>query len=370
MSSLRSALQPLGPHLSEGLLSTETFHQLLANLELLPEALSSAFGFECPLGTRATSPASIALYAPLATGGPILSGEDSVTHLPEQLFRNVAWRRLHAFGARWTESASRLHVHVPSVRLRFDAGASSPGLPVPDVFVSFNPKTFEPSDTFQKTAESALHLLLGAPLPFATSVRIARSLHALPPGSRIVHTGALLSRQSSTVRLCIGGLTGPALPGYLQGLGWVGNPRSLSGLLNDLQGIVDTFDLSVDIGNEVMPRLILQCHMRPTQPDGGPGRTQALLDYLVGRSVCTAEQREALLDWTGAPLTQIPDAVLEPTRIARRVGSLQLIHVPGGMLEARAFFGAVQRPFGLAAYRAARASRAATLEGAAPAASL
>jgi hypothetical protein len=367
MPSLRSSLQPLGPHLSGGLLSAGTFSQLLANLELLPEALSSAFGFECPLGTRAMTPASFALYAPLATGGPILSGEDSVTHLPEQLFRNVAWRRLHAFGARWTESTSRLHVHVPSVRLRFDAGDSSPGIPVPDVFVSFNPKTFEASDSFQKTAESALHLLLGAPLPFATSVRIARSLHALPPGSRVIHAGALLSRQSSTVRLCIGGLTGAALPSYLQGLGWVGNPRSLSGLLTDLKDIVDTFDLSVDIGNEVMPRIILQCHMRSAQAEGGPGRTSALLDYLVGRSLCTAEQREALLDWTGAPLTRLPDDVLEPTRIARRVGSLQLIHVPGGMLEARAFFGAVQRPFGLAAFRASRAARAATMQATAPA---
>jgi hypothetical protein len=369
MPSLRSALQPLGPHISEGLLPTETFSQLLANLELLPEALSSAFGFECPLGTRAATPASFALYAPLATGGPILSGEDSVTHLPEQLFRNVAWRRLHAFGARWTESTSRLHQHVPSVRLRFDASTSSPGQPLPDVFVSFNPKTFEASDAFQKTVESALHLLLGAPLPFSTSVRIARSLHALPPGSRIVHAGAMLSRQSSTVRLCIGGLTGAALPSYLQGLGWVGNPRSLSGLLNDLRPLVDTFDLSVDIGNEVMPRIILQCHMRSAQSETGPARNHALLDYLVGRSICTPEQREALLDWTGGPLTQLPDEVLEPTRVARRVGSLQLIHVPGGMPEARAFFGAVQRPFGLAAYRASHAARAATPEGSAPSAS-
>jgi hypothetical protein len=137
-----------------------------------------------------------------------------------------------------------------------------------------------------------------------------------------------------------------------------------------LQGLVDTFDLSVDIGNEVMPRIILQCHMRGAQTETGPARNQALLDYLVKRSICTPEQREALLDWTGAPLTQLPDEVLEQTRIARRVGSIQLIHVPGGLPEARAFFGAVQRPFGLAAYRASRVGRASTPEAAAPAASL
>jgi len=244
---------------------------------------------------------------------------------------------------RWPELHDLLRLVCPpdetAVWLEFDT--SRPGRAVaPSVFIACN-------------REAALALGAGL-LQISNRASFDTCVKASP--SDQLQVGAMPSRRSGGLRLCVLWLDRPAVGKFLRAIAWPGDLAALATLLDSYAGVCDAFGVHVDVGEEVAAHLGLELMYRgrvtERQPDREP-RWRELFSHLVEDGLCFGCERDALLDWPSvreieAPLVERLIAAVVPSEQQLLHGTLRrgLQHVKllldrRANVRAKAYYGAV-----------------------------
>jgi hypothetical protein len=351
---LADSLEVVAPSLPRALVEPE----MLARVRELGAALAPVprCGFEVRLGGSAR--VDVQQWITTGDGEP----ERLRDHLSE-----LGWRRLDEFLAWWSDSSSSLHREVAELWLELDQPAVRPrrqkpgpaALPPLSVFFGFPP---EPSTVPGRLAvvETVLDMLLGGSAWSPWRANVRRCFEACPENAFISHVGVMLGRPAPVLRINVKRLGPGRLKGYLQRAGWSdgldggtdeGALDEAAEMMAQLHRLVDHITVGLDVGAHVHPRLGLECGVTG-QPPAEP-RWAVLLDEFVERGWCTAEKRDALLEWPGSttpanadapwPAELIHDGLLRPqdhfSVFTRQLGHVKVTYEPGRSPEAKAYFG-------------------------------
>jgi hypothetical protein len=358
--SVAAYLRPLAPYLDAALISPEALADIADVARVLPERLALfTFGFECRLGEPAPQ-ADFLLCATAGSGGrDVLVQPGSSPEWPAEVRQNPSWQRVFAFAQHWAEEGSALQSHVDNVWLEFDVERSPGPVPVPSLF--FSPeaavgRTRRAEDTPALVTASGLALLLGES-PREIGARLAPVFETLPGRARVFQVGAMLSRRTDVVRLCIDRLAPAALMELV--VQWVG--AGPAGAVRDAvqawAGLADELCLNLDMGTEPSARIGLECYFLGESHSEKVQRLRAFLDRLVEKGLCTPAKRAGVLAYLGVSDEQRdralwPELLLRSSSFmgpgtlsvfVRDVHHVKLVCHPGGRLEAKAYLSASHR---------------------------
>lgn len=182
--------------------------------------------------------------------------------------------------------------------------------------------------------------LCGSSLGSRQTGAIRRALAALPRGAHLLYAFSLHPRQERTVRI---EAFGRELTNLLSCLGTGASPAvaALVAPLAPLLEGADRYHLSLDIAEEVLPRVGIECGWRRL-PHREPGWRRTL-DRLVAAGLATADKRDALLAWPGYDtLWSVPSlwpaaALAGGGYLVRSLSHLKLVSTPGREPEAKAY---------------------------------
>ncbi|QSQ21778.1 hypothetical protein JY651_42615 [Pyxidicoccus parkwayensis] len=337
--SMEDYLRLAVPFVPPALVSSEALRPILDVSRRLPPCASS--GFECRLGDD--EPVADFLVNLLADDGTraAFAGRHPDYHPPDEFLQSPVWQRVRDFCRAWSEPGSLLNKRVRDMWLEFDLQELASAVPIPGVF--FGPE--QPPEDVPGTVRACLELLRG-PERAAPPQALARSLE-LPGPPRIEQVGMMFSRHTDAVRLCIRGVPLSELGTALKRAGWSGIPAELDAVLEDARSFVDDITLDIDVGDDIHPKLGLECIL---DKDPSPARWKRWMDHLVARGLCTPSKRDALLSWPGmsSPLNHPgpwPENLLRASErmpgvhsgFARRINHLKLIHQPGQPTQVKAY---------------------------------
>jgi hypothetical protein len=251
--------------------------------------------------------------------------------------------RLQAFLDRWGEERDP---RLPSLWLEFDLPGASGVVPVPN----FCAKVRETAEHRWVVAE-LLPRLNGGPLTSWQQEAAVRCLRAIPATAQLIYAFNLLPR-GGDLRLEVFGLQPAEIVAYLARIGAPVPPDEVAGVATLFAGIERTH-LSFDLGADgIRPRIGLEgsfARLTRREPRWGE-----LLDGLGRWGLCSPEQREALLAWTGwDSFWTAPDiwprgpAGMDAFCI-RFLSHVKVAYQPGRPLEAKAYlaFGPHRRHAG------------------------
>ncbi|HZI74186.1 MAG TPA: hypothetical protein VFD73_09220, partial [Gemmatimonadales bacterium] len=154
------------------------------------------------------------------------------------------WTRIQQFARSWADASSPLSRKVEEVWLEFDVCLTqdTPNH-TPSVFFSIgdqDPQEPAPRRTpFSEclsAAEEGLQILGGRRTSSATRSTLVECFHRLPSSARILFLGAMISRDTSTVRVVASGLSLDDILRYLQRLG-VHDPVEHLPLISDISNL-------------------------------------------------------------------------------------------------------------------------------------
>jgi hypothetical protein len=190
----------------------------------------------------------------------------------------------------WADpDASLSPVHSAWVEFDLDSGLRE--LPSPVVCAKLTPDV--PLPWLTETLFPAMH---GKPLTPSQERLVQRCHEGLPSSAYLLYAFSLLSRGADTLRLEIFGLSPSSILAYLDqvaptAIPWMKGPAAL------FQG-VERVHLSLDIGDEILPRIGIEGSFSKL-PNWEPG-WRKLFDRLIDRSLCRPEERDAALAWQGS----------------------------------------------------------------------
>lgn len=347
MSSLRDSLVLVLAALPEeivGLADQERLARLAASLAPIHCA-----GFEVRLtgGDRAVD---------LAQRIVAFDGEPTrlARHLEAACARAAppGWAELRDFAQRWRHAQSPPHREIVGAWLEFAADASQDAAPA--LFVSLR-RQVEHGEAPRLVAlvEALMRELAGVAPSAALVATLETAVAACPEGAGIADIGVLPGRALDAVRLTTAELHPDDVGGYLDAIGWPGEPASLRPLrdaLRDTGGLTVAFDATGGTPG-VAPRIGIECYPGPYPAD--LPRWGRLLDDLVDASRCHPAARDALLAWPGHttpdpqgapwPAALVAESLLRDPRefsvIGRRLDHVKIVCDEAGVRHAKAYFG-------------------------------
>jgi hypothetical protein len=330
MYSVADTLRGMAPRIPPELVGAAELDRVLRVAQQLPAAVASWLYLECRLGDEA---AGVDLIVGVeAPGRDILAGVNPALSFDAGLLERAEWARVRELCRRWADPASPLHGSIASIWLEFDVGDGGASSDLPGVFVDFTPATYG-EGTAGERAGRALEVM--APLfadgvPRGMEERLRACYEALPEGAFVPYVGVLLPRGTETVRLCVGGIEPPDLPGYLRAVGWSGSGAALGALAERLAGtregavLADPALVHLDVGAGVGPVVGMEYVFdRPPQVRGVLPQA-AFLDALVAEGLCTPEKRAALARWPGCSLERFAHELWQ-SLVIRRVNHVKVV---------------------------------------------
>ena len=353
--ALNAYLRLAAPHLSPRLVSPEALTHIERIACQLPPV--SASGFECHLGREEPlADFGVRLLAADGSRAALAGHPEASAPLDPALLTHPVWERLRRFGARWSEPDSLLGQEIGDVFLEFDVEGEPEPVPIPSFFIEYDSRAGRRLEAL----EQSLALLWGEPLEPRVRARLRECLRALPPQGRLSAVGAMFSRRFEGVRLCLHGLGPDTLPAYLARIGWPGEPSEVSAVLSRLSVPVEHMALSFDVGQQVQPRVGVECHLARSLHEPDTARWKSLLEGLVTQGLCLPDKRTALVAWLGhTHLRSRPEALPGDLRahhaalsaralpvFLRRINHVKLVFQPGQPPEAKAYLALLQRWLG------------------------
>jgi hypothetical protein len=291
------------PHTSPSLISECAWDKINNIAKLLPNTITSFFGFECPLGIAAAqSDFLICVENTAGTGREILADRE---RLPLALLSDPIWQQVTDFSREWQNETSILYQKIHNVWLEFDLDGEELNLPVPSCFFGSQPIYVETSpfanlvpSAYRWITESALKLLLNENLPERVEAKLFECLDSLPPEAYVFQTGLMLARNiKNTVRVCIRNIAPDRISEYLHQIGWPGSLETLQKFISEIADLVERIDIDIDISDRVLPKIGFECYFSK-QPKLEP-RWQIFLDYLERNNLCLLQKRAGLLAYPG-----------------------------------------------------------------------
>ncbi|RKH35007.1 hypothetical protein D7V93_43435, partial [Corallococcus llansteffanensis] len=287
--SMEDYLRLAVPFVPPALVSAEALRPILDIARQLPPCASS--GFECRLGDDAPVADFLVNLLPDDGTRAAFAGRHPDYHPPDAFLQSPVWQRVRDFCRAWAHPETPLNRRVRDMWLEFDLQELASEVPIPGVF--FGPE--QPPVDLPGTVRASLELLRGpghAQLPPA----LTRCLELLPGPPRVEQVGMMFSRQTDALRLCLRGVPLAQLGSSLRRAGWSGQPAELDALVEDARPFIDEVTLDVDVGDDLHPKLGLECIL---DRDPSPARWKRWLDHLVANGLCTPLKRDALLTWPG-----------------------------------------------------------------------
>jgi hypothetical protein len=358
VNSYGEYLQPFFPYIPSRLISAQCLDRVLSVTQQLPASLGiGPFGFECSLDGRPAADFSVAVMA--SRGDHAALSRLGLTDVPAPPLDNPGWTRIHQFARSWADASSLLSHAVEEVWLEFDVCLTrdAPGN-TPSVFFRLGYQSpREPalrkrlSKEYIRVAKEGLDILEGGRTSPATLSTLAECFHILPAFARILFLGAMISRDTGTVRVVVSGLSLKDMVRYLQRLG-LRKPVEHLPLVADISGLMDQVWLAIDIQETgVTPRIGFDCYCSSTARSENNGKWAHLLDFLVDNGICADHKRTALLgaadmsNWEFDELAW-PESIRRVSRILGPAGfnrielyihHIKVIDRPGAPLEAKAY---------------------------------
>ena len=344
------------PFLSEKLISSENFENILAVAGHFPGNLTGFLGFECRLGIK--EPRADWAFAISGAGGDrmVLANLRKHGSLPVDLWETSEWKRIHEFSQIWADPSSILHHKIKCFWIEFDMPESLDGIPLPCVF--FGPAKLPKGTSSNDIAEytwlfnHALLTLYGSRVSKTIEHRVYDCIKNMPENTYIFQVGAMMSRKDCHgVRLYINRFKTEQIMPYLNSIGWNDETGKFATLVAELKDKADRFVLSFDILEDgIGPRIGIECSFTDNRYHKET-RWQEFLNYLVDKGMCLPEKRDALLSYSGIenrnnftgavmkPLTsasQSLDHIFQSTFV-RYINHVKIVYTPGHAPEAKAY---------------------------------
>jgi len=292
--SLSSTLRAVvNPYIPPALISSEHLEQISATVQHLPAPITTFFGYECRL-QESSARADFLLCVYPNIGRQILAGEDNL--LEENIFSVPSWNLIRSFAQEWANPASLFANKILNMWLEFDIDESSSAIPIPSVFFKPENNAIAPGKDYQ-WLKQALLVLRGQPLSENIMSCLTDCVEALPSTGYAFQVAAMFSRPTNFLRLCLRNIEPLEIPLYLERVGWKGNQETLKELVNWLSERVNKITLNLDVGDEVLPTIGLECYFNfdTTVYE----RIESFLDELVEKGLCLPEKRDGLLAYFG-----------------------------------------------------------------------
>ncbi|MCE5298666.1 MAG: hypothetical protein LLF84_06965 [Methanoregulaceae archaeon] len=340
----------MSPYMSQLLISRSNFSEIQSLAMKFPENLTRVTGVECHLG----------MNAPHADWGfEILNREDSKLLLAHfirdeiaagSFFQGRAWHNIGAFSALWNDTGSVLFENIRAVWFEFDT-TNQPGIvPIPCVFLvpAYTLKE-EFLSSNEWLLETAIPVLTGADCPGEIKETFVRCIEKLPFGSSLFIIGLMFQRKSRKIRLSIKFDDPLNILHYLNDIGWPGEKRSLSLLIDDMiQCNVNRFILDLDIGEKISPLLGLECSFCPTNYHK-EHKWSDLLHKLIEKGLISHGECDAVLSYPGSDFSPCPSwigidnprdtAQIRSPVLIRYISHLKFVHNPSEPLAVKAYIG-------------------------------
>lgn len=311
----------------------------------LPGGCSSFFGFECPLGTDAE-------HVDFLFCSTRDEGHTQVLAATAPRDSDPAWRAVRALCTAWDGPGGELD-GLHNLWLEFDVGSR------PQAHAVERPSLFfglQPHGAGLTLASRALGLVEPAALSGARAALLTRLFEALPDAAYVFQIGVMLARDAPAIRVCVRQIEADNVATLLTRLGWAGDRAALMDLLASLALRAERVDLDLDLGDEVGPRIGLECY--PGSDDAVAARLSALTDWLVARELCSTQQAAALVRYQGlthprAVSTPWPASWLRVARargetyescVCRWVHHVKLVFEDGAPRAAKAYLAAEHVP--------------------------
>jgi hypothetical protein len=327
--SLADLLALVAPHMDEALVTPEAFARLMMGAAMLPplpgvllECRLNACFAETDLCVRATSTDG---------GHEILANRHPQFRLPTRWLESRAWQRIQAFCLEWMNHHSDLYAHIETIWLEFDGRTLSAGIPIPCCFVCL-PELDRAASI--KLLHYILTPLIGSRATVGSTPRLMYCLEFLPEGGTVYSIGAMFSRQTDMLRLCLS-LPTRSVPDYLSTIGLGNTALDVAPLLRLIEPYATRIDLDLDIGQVIGPTVGLE-----VKPDD-LARWPSLLQQLIQSDMCFPDKFNALLRWRGfskrfreLESSQIFIKAVGPTARAddivyvRRLNHVKFVHQP------------------------------------------
>jgi hypothetical protein len=351
-------LRPFLPYIPSGLISAQCLDNIISVTQDLPPALGiSPFMLECSLDDRPAADFSVAIMA--SRGDHAALSRVGLTDSATQPLDNPDWRRIHEFALTWVDASSLLSRTVEEAWLEFDVGLTRNGPSnTPSVFFSIGYESPQESALrrrlsreYFRVAKEGLDILEGRQTYPATLSILAESFHILPGFARIHFVGAMISRNTETIRVLASGMTLEDMVRYLQRLGFRGSVGHLA-LIGDILELTSHMWLAADIeATGVSPRIGFEFYCNSTTHSANNKEWAGLLDFLVEKGMCADHKRNSLLGAAGMSNSELdqlawPDSlrkvskILGPAgfdRIEFHIHHIKVIERPGVPLEAKAY---------------------------------
>jgi hypothetical protein len=292
--SLSTVLRAVvNPHIPSALISSEHLEQINATVQHLPAEITTFFGYECRL-QESKPRADFLLCVYPKIGRQILAGENNL--LTENLFSVPSWNLIRSFAQEWANPASSFASKILNMWLEFDIDESSSAIPVPSAFFKPENNAIAPGNDYQ-WLKQALIVLKGQPLSDNVMSSLNQCIEALPSGGYAFQVAAMFSRPMKFLRLCLRNIEPGEIPLYLERIGWTGNQATVKELLHWLNQRVNNITLNLDVSDEVLPTIGLECYFN--FDNTVYERIESFLDELVEKGLCLPEKRDGLLAYPG-----------------------------------------------------------------------
>ena len=359
MSRLADYLDLIRPYVPGALVSREAHSEIRRVAAYFPGILAfGTFGFECPLGTAAPTADFLFSLSSENSGPEVLSGSLADCELSSALFSYPQWRRLRHFGRRWADPTGGLHAEVDDVWLEFDVARNRETDPIASMF--FSP--FKQLDAERKEGLTAQTLVDRVQTVYVcTTGRVFRSgmlrqwwtcMENLPRVSALFQVGNMIARDEERgIRMCVKTRSVQEVMRYLAAVRWPGDVAEVRRVLSDIQPLVDSFALHLDVGEEISPKIGIECGYHGRRGPEREPRWHGFLEFLDTMHLCLPEKADGLLAFPGyaptdgeacpAPLRKVAHrlSLLWRSFFVRSIYHIKLTHGLEGRWEAKAYLG-------------------------------
>ncbi len=349
-------LSSVESYISKQLISSQNYAEIKTLASQLTGNITSFFGFETRLNSRdARSDYLFAVSKKKGEREALVNLLQNGT-LPKIFSQKQEWQRIREFAKEWADPSSVLYNNICGLWFEFDIADSSSEIPVPGIFMQTKPLRIDTPEDIEKCTwitRIAMPLLIGQPISETLERRFLNCIEQLPEGASLFHVAVMLSRASSAIRLVINRMRPDQIVPYLKSIGWSDNENEgLSKLLEELQDHTTRINLHVSIGDNIDPKIGLECNFSPDQYNMET-KWSKFFDYLIEKGLCLPEKKSALLGFPGVEQEDIShnfnlESYITAVKIShndfskalvRYINHVKISYAPNHSLEAKAYPG-------------------------------
>jgi hypothetical protein len=342
-------------NISKKLISKQNFSEIKKLANHFKSNITSFFGFETKL-TSFENKIDYLLAISSKKGEReslvnLIEGND----LPSSFMKTSEWKQVYNFVKDWADPNSVLYNNVLGLWFEFDTSISLEGVPIPNIFIQtkkLRADTIEEIKNINWITETAIPILTGKQLSNNVKNRFKESIKNLPEKTSLIHVGTMISRGNNGIRVVINRIKPKQIIPYLKTIGWTDDSGKLAKLIKDLERFVSRFILHITIGENVSPKVGLECSFSKDKFHLETEWTN-FFTYLTNNKLCIHDKKHALLNFIGIDNEEdnnvfdissyIPSVLINNSQytnaLVRFISHIKIVYQPDKPIEVKAYPG-------------------------------